>query len=443
MKIRGKISHSVAPVVYRMMGLDFFKQYKWLAEVEKWSDEERTQWRLDKLNKILDHCWENVHFYKDFWEKAGVSRGPLSCLEDLSQYPILTKEIIKSSAIPLQSNNLNSIRKKTNSTGGTTGQPLQYYQDLELWSLTQAFNLWGWGLAGYKFGHCVAVLGGYSLVPEKIGFKDRFRYLLDQKFPISGVHFDHQTGVNIFAQLKQINPDYIYGYPSLLSMLGRFLSDEGLSLASVKGVFTTAEMCQSSYRKNIEEGFNCKVWDQYGCNDGGIMACECSLHQGYHYSDMQVIVQTSETKTSEDGPLLITNLWNRSFPFIRYANGDKVTISKDLCPCGLPYPVLKSISGRTADILVFGNGRKLAGPALTLIFRNMDIAGWQVVQNSLNSVEVYIANSCMLQKEQLNYIKLAFKTHAGEGVDIKIVQGEKLQLTMSGKLKPIIIAIPD
>jgi len=441
-EIGRRVSSLVAPFVYKAIGMDFFRFHQWLESTSEWSLEERTQWRLEKLNQMINYCWNHVPFYQSLWDSSGLSNKALQSLDDLNSFPVVTKNLMKDSDFSLHSDDFHKIRKKLNSTGGTTGQPLQYSQDIELWSLSQAYNLWGWGLAGYKFGHKVAIVGGYSLVPAKAGVKERFRYFLDRKIPISGVHFDNETGKSIFSKLLQERPEFIYGYPSVLSMFGQYLTENNLRVDSVRAVFTTAEMLQNSYRENIENGFGCSVWDQYGCNDGGIMAHECSLHKGHHYNDLQVIAEIGSADSEDPGALIITNLWNQSFPFIRYANGDYVSISSEPCPCGEPFPVLSSIKGRTADILVFSNGRKLAGPALTLIFRDMNISGWQVIQTTMDSLEVHISNSEPLGNEIVEYIKLAFSTHVGSDIDVDIKEVTELQRTVSGKLKPVINAIP-
>jgi phenylacetate-coenzyme A ligase PaaK-like adenylate-forming protein len=49
--------------------------------------------------------------------------------------------------------------------------------------------------------------------------------------------------------------------------------------------------------------------------------------------------------------LLITNLFNRTQPLIRYELNDLVTVSPDPCPCGRPFPLLKSVEGRSDDVL--------------------------------------------------------------------------------------------
>ena len=135
-------------------------------------------------------------------------------------------------------------------------------------------------------------------------------------------------------------------------------------------------------------------------------------------------------------PLLITNLWNHTTPFIRYQNGDSVLLG-DGCPCGQQFPLIKSINGRTMDILKLDNGKMIAGPALTLIFRDMDIIGWQVIQRSPQRLEVRVCTRDDFKEEYAAHIKRVMGFHIGEDIKLEINPVAELEHATSGKLKPI------
>jgi phenylacetate-CoA ligase len=99
--------------------------------------------------------------------------------------------------------------------------------------------------------------------------------------------------------------------------------------------------------------------------------------------------------------------------------------------------MLASIQGRTAELLVFANGRSITGPALTLVFRQMAIRGWQVVQTSPRDVEVRIRSERELSEIDAQYILKVFAEHAGSDVTVTIKRVDELQKTKEGKLKPI------
>lgn len=439
MKILNHFSRLVGPLVFKHLGLDVFGQLEWLNKTMHWSSERREIWRLKRLGDILEFCWNHVPFYREFWGDQGISFIRPRSFEELEAYPIITRDMFKRNRERIKSDRFNSIPHKLNSTGGTTGSPLKYYQDLELWTFSQAFNQWGWRQAGYHFGDPIGVIAGYSLIPKNLKFKQRLRYLLERKLTLSGVHMDKTLAIEYHRKLNKFDVRFLYGYPSVIFLFASFLYNEELTLPKLKGVITTAEMLQPHYRKTIEDVFSCPVWDNYGCNDGGIMSHECRLHKGYHYNDLQVIAEVYKNNADGSGRLLITNLWNRTMPFIRYENGDLVTLAEFPCPCGQPFPLISSIEGRTTDILSLPNGRSLSGPALTLIFRDMEIDGWQVVQTAPNILEIRILSQSGLKQEYYNYIQKVFDTHIGANVEVKILSVSELKTSASGKLKPVFV----
>jgi phenylacetate-CoA ligase len=205
----------------------------------------------------------------------------------------------------------------------------------------------------------------------------------------------------------------------------------------VKAAFTTAEMLLPKYRKVIEERFRCPVFNVLGCADGGYVACECTRHQGFHYNDLQSVLEVADPGEDGVGRLLITNLWNRSMPFVRYENGDQISLPDSDCPCGETFPMIGAVKGRTTDILRFRNGKSLAGPAITLIFRDMDIGAWQVVQRASDRLEVRICSREEPKQEDLDYIERCLDHHLGKDVQVDILHVDELETTSAGKLKPV------
>jgi len=435
MKILNRISRLVGPIIFRNLGLDIFGQLDWLNNTFSWSKEYRENWRLKRLGGILEYCWNHVPFYREFWGDHGLHFRRPHSLEELEVYPILTKDIFKSNMERIKSEKINYIRYISKATGGSTGKPVKYYLDIEQWAFMQAFHQWGWGQVGYCFGDPVGIIGGFSLTKQAPKLRDRIRYILERKLTLSGVHMNKSLAIEYHRNLNKFGAHFLYGYPSVISLFASFLADERLALPQLKGVITTAEVLKPQYRKNIEKVFCCPVFNHYGSNDGGVMSYECHLHKGLHYNDLQSIIEVYKKNNEGFGRLLITNLWNKSMPFIRYENGDLVSLAKSPCPCGQPFPLIESVKGRITDIISFPNGRSLSGPSLNNLFGNMDIDGWQVVQYAPSSLEIRILSRNGLRQEDYHYIQKVFDNHVGKNVKFKILIVPELENTKSGKLK--------
>jgi len=303
--------------------------------------------------------------------------------------------------------------------------------------LCEAFHLWGWSQIGYSFGDPIGVIAGGSLIPERWTLENKIRAFLHNRHFLYGFTMNEETARAYHIRLAGRGVKYLYGYPSIIYLLGKYIADLGLKIPTLKAVVTTAEMLLPQYRKGIEESFRCPVYNNLGCNDGGYESYECSEHNGLHYNDLQSILEVDSDGKDAEGKLLITNLWNKSTPFIRYENGDLVSLKDSLCPCGAPFPLISSIQGRTSDILHFANGRYLAGPGITLIFSEMDIDGWEVVQRTPFKLEVGICSKDELRKDYKEHIRKVLRHHLGNEVEISIKRVPELRRTKGGKLKRI------
>lgn len=421
----------------RLYGLDIFGQLAWIRRVEQWTPEKRAAWRLAKLGDILEFAWKEIPFYKEFWGDHGLSFSRPGELNDLQEYPVLTKKLFKEHGSRICPANLRSIRHIRRHTGGSTSVPVGYNLDLDLWALMEAFHLWGWQQMGYRIGDPVGVIAGGSLVPERAAWKGRLRSFAQRRMFLYGVAMDSDLARDYHRRLRKFGARFLYGYPSILYLFSKHLHELGLHLPDLKAVVTTAEMLLPHYREGIEKFLGCPVFDNYGSNDGGVEAYECSLHAGYHYNDMQSIVEVVPDAAAGAGRIVITNLWNRSTPFIRYENGDLGTSSGRSCKCGAGFPLLEGILGRTTDILTFGCGLSVSGPALTLIFSKMKIDGWQIVQTGSNRVEVRLYSKNEDISEHEIFIRRVLDHHLHGEVDVQVKRVTELTLTKGGKLKPV------
>jgi phenylacetate-CoA ligase len=442
-EMRKWLSVASSRLAYGAYGLPVFHHLGWLRQTDSWSSEVRAQWRLQRLSTILEFAWNHVPFYREFWGDHGVSYRPLKQAEELRAYPVVTKEIFRANYERFRPDNLKSIRFQEKHSGGTTGEPVHYLQDLDQWAFMQAFHLYGWSLAGYELGDAVGVIAGGSLVPERISPKAKLRSFIERRLFLFGVHMDPGLAREYHERLVEFGAEFLYGYPSVISVFSHHLRQQKLSLPGLRAVITTAEMLQPRYRVTIEKNLGCPVFNNLGCNDGGFESFECKLHRGLHYNDCQSLLEVQDGPAGAPGPLLITNLWNRSTPFIRYANGDLVELGESTCPCGCRFPVISTIEGRTADLLTFSNGRSIAGPALTLIFGEMDIQGWQIVKTQPNTLEVRISCSEEIRESYKAHILRVLGEHLGSTVEVRIKRVDKLTVTRAGKLKPVWSEVPD
>jgi len=444
MNIASTISKLISPTLFRLMGIDIFHYRKFLMDAATWTAQERSAWRLERLGDIIEHCWNHVPFYHELWSDHGIKiRRPRS-FDELELFPIINRDMFREHRERIIAANINKIPYKTDSTGGTTGSPLKYYHDLSLHALRYGFVLIGLHFSGYNYGDEVCFIAGGSILPGKSSIRNRCRNWLERGHGISCVGMNINVAKGCHKMIERHQPLFLQGYPSMIAEFCNIMNQENIpAYKSLKAVITTAEMLYPHYRKQIEDTLGVPVFDHYGCNDGGLLSYECERHNGFHYNDLESIANVVAPDESGIGKLVITNLWNRSMPFIRYENGDLVSLGQEPCRCGRIYPLIRNVIGRSGDILRFSNGRTLGAPGLTLIFKELPIEGWQVVQTGQDKLEVRIKAKQNLQIDLEAYIRKIICHHLESDIDISIIYVTQLAVTKHGKLKPVFVEMAD
>ncbi len=161
---------------------------------------------------------------------------------------------------------------------------------------------------------------------------------------------------DLVEALNAFQPQGINTYASIAALLAeRQLAGE-LRIAP-RIVVTNGEVLTAEMRERIAAAFGQMPFNGYGSSETGYIAFECDHHAGLHVFEDQVQIEVVDddyrpVPPGEPGSrLLVTNLFNRTQPLIRYELNDLLTLSPDPCPCGRPFRLLKSVEGRSDDVL--------------------------------------------------------------------------------------------
>jgi phenylacetate-coenzyme A ligase PaaK-like adenylate-forming protein len=166
----------------------------------------------------------------------------------------------------------------------------------------------------------------------------------------------------LVAALQRFQPDFVLGYPSVLACLAHEQRAGRLQIAPVS-VVTSSEVCTPAMRESIRAAWNIEPFNCLGLTETGITAIDCEAHNGLHvFEDLSIIeVVDAHHKPVPAGrpgaKILVTNLYNRCQPIIRFEVSDLVTLDDRPCSCGRSLQRIVALDGRSDDIL------DLPGPA--------------------------------------------------------------------------------
>ncbi len=171
------------------------------------------------------------------------------------------------------------------------------------------------------------------------------------------LRLDARTPIgDLVKALNAFQPQGINAYPSTAALLAeRQLAGE-LRIAP-EVVATGGEVLTAEMKDQIFAAFGRTPFNGYGATEAGYIAVECDRHAGLHVLEDQVQLEIVDDEYRPVPPgepgsrLLVTNLFNRTQPLIRYELNDLLTVSPDPCPCGRPFPLLETVEGRSDDVL--------------------------------------------------------------------------------------------
>jgi phenylacetate-CoA ligase len=245
---------------------------------------------------------------------------------------------------------------------------------------------------------------------------------------------------NFASRIQQRRPKLLFGLAYSLFHFARFVQEKALSDIKFQAVFSTAEVLYPHQRKLIEEVFDCRVFNLYGTTETGGVACECEAHTALHISMENCLVEILKSDRpalpGELGEVVITNLNNCEFPFIRYRLGDIARLS-DLqsCSCQRQHPTLEMIEGRQVDIFKTKDGRTVRGDFYSPMFEAEGIKQYQIIQKSLDLVLIRLVTGDAFQQSQLDVIERTVKQVMGPETEVKFEFVDSIAPSRSGKFR--------
>ena len=428
----------------RQYGFDMSKLLKEAREFQYWSQQRIDDYQNKNLRKLIQHAYDNTLFYHELFDGLNLIPSDIQCKADLCKLPIIRKKDVAENYEKFLSKDYKQYHPMKRATGGTTGVSFPYYNDAKSWAVNWAtkMRVFEWG--DYTYGDDVlGVLAGGSLASsDKLSIKNRVWRYLNNYYTMPITHMDATTMMSYYEHLRKKNIRFLRGYPTAVFTFAEFLKERSVTLP-MKSIFTTAEMLYDAQRKVIEEVFQCKVFDMYGCGDGMGHASECECHEGLHIcqdaSMMQIVdKEGNEVADGEEGEIVLTSLFDYAMPLIRYAPGDMAIKADKPCTCGRNMPMIKKVIGRATDVIKLSNGRVLNG--LSIPFEAMigELNHFQIVQKEIDSVEVLLEPKAELTEKQIKSIEEMMKFHCGEGVVVAVRVVDEIPLPKSGKLRYVI-----
>jgi phenylacetate-coenzyme A ligase PaaK-like adenylate-forming protein len=441
---------------YRLQRVQDFargvRESRALAERERWSRERLERFQDERLAELARYAAEHSAFWRE-----RLPRGRL----ELSELPVLTKvdlmerfdELVTDARLrrdellahlaEVNEDTLYLDEYRVMTSSGSSGRKAVFVYDRAAWRaiLTMFLRRGAWvGLRPRLPRTRLALIGGGAPTHMSRRGAQSMNVGMHRLLGLSVT----QPLDELVAALNRFQPDFINVYPSTAGLL----ADEqiaGRLTVSPKGITTNSEPLTPALRERLERAFLVQPTDFYATTEG-VWGHECE-HGSMHLFDDMCIVENVDDDLEpvahgEVGSrLLVTNLFNRTQPLIRFEVTDLVAYDTEPCPCGRSLMRVSSLDGRAEDVLTVG-GVTVHPLQFGIVTADPDVREFQVVQKGdALRLRVALRDGSAGAEERLG---ASLRERLAElGVsrpDVSVERVEALERSAGGKLQVVVAA---
>ncbi len=423
------VNELILRVLAKIQSRKVFENLDLIENVFESGKDNMKKFQDDALRELLIHAYKSVPYYSKVLKECGVISGDLSVnLSKFEKIPVLTKEVIRREGKNLQSKDIEKRGAYKNTSGGSTGEPVEFWQDKNYDDWNNATKLFYFNrLLGKKIGEREIKLWGSDrdIIQGNLAFKDRvLNKLYNRKF-FNCYNFGEKDIKELIKLNNTFKPAAYWSYMEAADEFSKYLIKNNIQTHHPRFIVSSIGPLYEKTRQNIEQALGCKVYDQYGSREVGIIAGENPKSDGMMYFSWYNKVEVSPYP---EGNAIITNLRNYSMPLIRYDLGD-VVLAKDESS-------LKKVMGRTLGYFKKADGSLVSThfTVQALFFKDW-IKQFQLIQEKLNEVilKIEIKEGFGKNDDDMKEISDKNKILFGNECETKFVFVDKILPSKSGK----------
>lgn len=380
-------------------------------DIETASRQTIKAWQDERLVNTVRRVYDNVEYYRNKMDAAGVTPDDIKSTADLHKLPFLTKDDLRQAypfglmAKPMK----DCVRIQ--STSGTTGKRvIAFYtqHDIDLWEDCCARAIVA---AGGTDEDVVQVCYGYGLFTGGPGLNGGSHKVGALTLPMSSGNTDRQIQF-----MCDLGSTILCCTPSYAAYLTESIYERGVrdQIKLKAGIFG-AEAWTGEMRKSIEEKLGIKAFDIYGLTEmsGPGVAYECSEQQGMHINEDHFIAEIIDPITGEvlpdgeKGELVFTSITKEAFPLIRYRTRDICILNREPCSCGRTHVRMSKPMGRSDDMLII-KGVNVFPSQIETVLLNLGLtSNYQIIvdrENNSDVIEVKVEMTNELFSDTMQHI---------------------------------------
>ncbi|QBZ97135.1 hypothetical protein GS03_00621 [Flavobacterium sangjuense] len=396
-----------------------------------------------KKAAIVEYHLKHNKSYQDFVGK--------SSFDNWNELPIMTKKEFQKPLSERLSEGYTPSTVYVNKTSGSSGDPFIFAKDKFCHALTWSNIIYRFGWFGIDFNSSLQARF-YGIPLDFIGNKkERIKDLLSHRYRFTIFDLSDVVLEKVLTKFQNKKFDYINGYTSSIVLFAKFLQKKNIVLTSVcptlKCCIVTSEMLFDDDKILLEKQFGVPVVNEYGASELDLIAFQ-NPEGEWQVNSETIFVEILDEENNvlpngKEGRIVITSLYNKAHPFIRYDIGDVGILDEKSTS---KKPILKKLIGRTNDIAVLPSGKKSPGLTFYYVTKSIieddgNVKEFVIKQTKIDTFDIEYVSELELTEAQIQQIEKAITTYLESGLTFSFNRKEKLERSKSGKLKQFVSLI--
>jgi len=391
-------------------------------------------------NEIVTFHLKNNLFYQNLVGK--------NTIENWNDLPVLTKKDLQKPLTERLSIGYSQKSVFVNKTSGSSGDPFVFAKDKQAHALTWASIIHRFGWYGIDFNKSYQARF-YGIPLDFIGYrKERLKDFLGQRYRFPIFDLSDAFLEKVLTHFRTKKFDYINGYTSSIVLFAKFLQTKNIVLKTIcptlKVCMVTSEMLFDDDKTLLETQFGIPIVNEYGASELDLIAFQNPNDEWQVNSETLFVEILDENNqpvpNGKEGRIVITSLYNKAHPFIRYDIGDIGILDEKSTP---KKPILKKLIGRTNDVALLPSGKKAPGLTFYYVTKSIieddgNVKEFIIRQTKIDTFEIDYVSEEELTSEQLRGIQEAIDKYLEPGLQFSYNRKNSLLRNARGKLKQFI-----
>ncbi len=354
------------------------------------------------LQRMVRYAYQ-VPLYRQKYRDAGVHPDDIGGVADIKKLPCVTKDDLRRHFPDgIVHPGFDTDGAHLVSTSGSTGQPVSLYTDTSavikaLFGFLREIQEYG---VHWRKTRMSVIADVEEHAVEEAYLQGSVMPAIRTLFPLDNLQILHvgDEPRDLTRRIDAFEPEFLGGYPGVLRALA-VLKRRGYGEHIAPRVMSSSGAVLDDYtRRYIEDAFAAPIYDVYGSTEAGPVAFECRSGHYHIHSDLVYLEfldeDGSDVPPGEPGRLVITRLYGRGTPIIRYTGMDDILVPlEETCRCGINTPVIGRVGGRKVDAIVLPDGEIIPPFSITGIpgevmkqYETDKIKQFQIVQENFDEL---------------------------------------------------------